>query len=510
MTTAEDELRSWYDAAPYASYAYPQCAPEQLAAVAALFGLAAPDLAGARVLELGCSSGGNLIPFALRQPGARVLGIDIADSHVAAGQRAISRLGLANAELRVGNLAELDPAALGEFDYVVCHGLYSWIPREVQDAMLALCGRVLAADGIAYVSYNTYPGWKSREMIRDAMLLHARGKTDAGERLGHARAMLGFLRQVAPRDGLMARVLEENIRILNGTGSDYLAHDYLEPFNLPAYFQDFVAHAGRHGLAYLAEAEPSRMDPANQGATIGQTLRASFGHDPVLMEQYLDFAVNRTFRQTLLVPQARAAAIRRERPRGALGGVHVAARLRPTDGPSRADGSAQTYANAAGASLSTPHLPVKLALDALAAAWPGTLSRERLIAGMGAAMPADAPVGAAVDELLDALVGRGLARMRLAPLEFAAPGAEFPAVDAGIRRAITALAGDDRFVANLWHESVELTPAARRHLPLFDGSRSRGELQALLAAGAEPVALDALLAFARDNALLATVAEPAA
>src|SRR5690606_26618326 len=111
------DVRAYYDDIPYASFAYPQCAPEQLAAVASLHGLSAPAPESARVLELGCSAGGNLLPVALRHPGAQVLGLDISGSHIARGQAQAQRLGLTNARLAEADLTTLDPATLGEFDY---------------------------------------------------------------------------------------------------------------------------------------------------------------------------------------------------------------------------------------------------------------------------------------------------------------------------------------------------------------------------------------------------------
>jgi SAM-dependent methyltransferase len=515
MAAATDEqVRAYYDAAPYGSYAYLQCAPEHIAAIAHVFGLAAPPVATARVLELGCSSGGNLLPFAVRQPGARVLGLDLSGSHIERGQQAISRMGLANAELRQANLAELDPASLGRFDYIICHGLYSWVPPNVQEAMLDVCGRALAPEGVVYVSYNTYPGWKSREVIRDAMLLHSRDKANVAERLAHARAMVGFLKKVAAPQSLLSHTVDENLRILSRTGDDYLAHDYLEPYNLPCYFEQFVARAGAHGLAYLAEAEPSRMLPGNFGPQVAAALSASFADDPVKGQQYLDFAVNRTFRQSLLVDAGRAAGAARGIVRAQLGSLHFAANLPCLGGSTRLDGSEQVYGPADGSGVSSSHAAVKLAVDALTRAWPGTLSREALLAEVGAKMPdagspPQATLEAPIDELLAYLAQRGLVRLREQPVPLAGAPGECPRLEAGARRQLDALAPGEHTVANLWHESVDVTPAERALLPLLDGQRNHTALlhafDNLPASVPRPagMTLDALLSGACAKGLLA-------
>lgn len=485
MSGTGADVRGYYDAIPYASFAYLQCAPEQLAAVAHLHGLAAPPVETARVLELGCSSGGNLVPVAVRHPGARVLGLDISGSHIARGQAQVARLGLANARLDEADLLALDPATLGEFDYVVCHGLYSWIPVAAQEAMFATIARVLAPEGVAYVSFNAYPGWKTREVVRDAMLLHAEGKS-AGERLAHARAMVGFLRHVAPPGGVMAKVVEETIGILNRTGDDYLAHDYLEIDNHPAYFRDFVAQAGRHGLAWLAEAEPSRSEPATYGPAVAQALAASFTDDRVRREQYLDFAVNRGFHQTLLVRAGRERGIPARIGRARLRDLHVAADLPCHDGSARMDASMQAFGPRQGVNLQSAHPAVKAAAVALTRAWPGTLSRDALVAAVAAALPTALALPAAtleqaIDELLDYLVTRGLARFRLAPLPLAGEPGPRPRLEPGARRQLAALADGERFLANAWHESVELTDEERALLPRLDGDHDHAALAAALA-----------------------------
>jgi 2-polyprenyl-3-methyl-5-hydroxy-6-metoxy-1,4-benzoquinol methylase len=117
-----------------------------------------------------CAAGGNLIPFAARHPEASALGVDLSTVQVSQGVAAIAHAGLSNVQLRAFNIADID-ASFGQFDYIVCHGVYSWVPGPVQDAILRICSENLAPNGVAYVSYNVYPGWKSREIVRDAMIL---------------------------------------------------------------------------------------------------------------------------------------------------------------------------------------------------------------------------------------------------------------------------------------------------------------------------------------------------
>jgi SAM-dependent methyltransferase len=186
--SAIDDVRVAYDEAPYESYAHPQSAPGQLAAIAWAFGLDPPDVPRSRVLEIGCAAAGNLIPFAAMHPLARMVGVDPSRVHIDQGRRRVHALGLDNIELIHGDIAHLDLAALGQFDFIICHGVYSWVPDEVQAAILAACGRLLSPVGVAYVGYNTYPGWKAKEIVRDAMLLSVDDTTTVDEKVRRAAA----------------------------------------------------------------------------------------------------------------------------------------------------------------------------------------------------------------------------------------------------------------------------------------------------------------------------------
>jgi SAM-dependent methyltransferase len=193
----EDErVRASYDRVPYPSVCHPEAQPDVLATLAFLYGMSPPPLASCRVLELGCASGANLIPAALRMPGARFLGIDLAPRQIEAGQRRIAALGLTNVELRTAHLRDVG-AELGTFDYVIAHGLFSWVSAPVQDEVLRVCGERLAPDGVAYVSYNTLPGWHADLKLREMLQYHNRGRTDPREITDRSLDLLGFLAEAA-------------------------------------------------------------------------------------------------------------------------------------------------------------------------------------------------------------------------------------------------------------------------------------------------------------------------
>lgn len=484
MTTEQDaldDLRASYDRTPYTSNSFPQSAPGHLAAVAHLFGLDTASVARARVLEIGCAAGGNLIPFAAVHPDARVVGVDLSEVQIDAGRVRARTLGLDNLQLVAGDLARMDLASMDPFDFVIAHGVYSWVPAEVQDALLAVIRRVLAPEGIAYVSYNTYPGWKTKEVVRDAMLLASGAFTTPEDRVREARGMADFLGAVVPADGVLSRVLELSREHALGFGDSYLLHDELETFNSPCYFYEMVGRADAHGLRYLAEAHPETMIPANFGQAVALRLEQKCHGDQVLIEQYLDFVLNRMFRETLLVHRERTPQIAYTVDRSRIRGLHVAAWAPPEDGEIRLDGSTQEFVGRAGATLATNDPGVKAAVDALCTRWPWTLSRDQLVTETRARLEfAGLPAAEDLDEHLDDLMGllilQGTADFRLEPV--AGPAV----LDDVARRSAEATSGDEHAVTfTPWHETLVLSEIDRVLFPLLDGTHDRAALVAALA-----------------------------
>src|SRR4029079_13501853 len=162
------DFQTSYDEVPYRSHPFAQTHPARLAPTAFLFGMKPAHTDHCRVLEIGCASGENLLPMANQFPDSEFVGIDLSAVQIAAAQSTVEALELNNVRLLHADLRSL-PDDLGMFDYVIAHGVYSWVSDETQHALLKLCGQRLRPHGVAYVSYNTYPGWHMRGMIRDMM-----------------------------------------------------------------------------------------------------------------------------------------------------------------------------------------------------------------------------------------------------------------------------------------------------------------------------------------------------
>ncbi len=265
----EPHMSDSYDDIPYQSIPFTDTQPENLAALARLFGLTTADPARARVLELGCASGGNLLPLAFYLPEGRYVGVELSARQVQDGRRLITELGLDNIRIEQADILTLDDTpdnTLGEFDYIIAHGVYSWVPPAVQARILDICARHLAPHGIAYISYNTWPGWHMRWTLRELLLRYTRDAVSPGERLARAlRLLQEFPAALAHSDTLPAQYLQGEIARLREAHPSYLYHEYLESIDQPQYVSEFIAAAESHGLQYVCDADLKGMFPSVLG-----------------------------------------------------------------------------------------------------------------------------------------------------------------------------------------------------------------------------------------------------
>lgn len=479
-----------YDAVPYPSGAFDQTHPRRLATVASLFGLSAPPIAAARVLELGCASGGNLLPMALELPGARFLGVDLSARQIAEGQRWIERLGLTNVRLAHGDILHLEQLAqlehlehLGPFDYIIAHGVFSWVPEPVQEKLLERCGALLAPDGVAYISYATYPGCHIRRVTRDLMRFHTRAipDTDPPARAAQARAVLGFAANAVPKaTALWSGLLQGELARILKLSDELLLHDDLSDLNEPIYFHEFIARASRHGLKYLGEALFSDMQDHLYRPEVRDMLRQS--GDRIVHEQYLDFLNCRAFRQTLLCREGTPLRltlgpedIMRYHVHGRGAPVSTAMDLRSEE-PAR-------FKNPAGVVVG---MGLPLAKAALVHLWeraPQPLPFEAVLAGARARLGREGE--ASREEALE--LGEALLAAYSGDMVELCREPPRPAWEPGERPAASPLARlqamEGTRVTSLLHQNVVLDePFAHAVVQLLDGTRDRAALIEALAA----------------------------
>jgi SAM-dependent methyltransferase len=497
-----------YERLAYPGYAYPATHPARLEAVASLFGLRPTPAARSRVLELGCGDGGNVLSLAQALPGASLVGIDAAASAVARGNELACAAGLQNVELRCMDIEALPESREleGSFDYILAHGVYSWIPPRVRTALLASVRRYLQPMGVAYVSYNAYPGSYLRDMARDILGYHVRDIEDPERKLAAAQELMQTIVAIE-EPSPYAQVLRQHMERMLRYSSALLFHDDLAEISTPFYFHEFMEHAGHHRLAFLSEADlfESQMRDVPDSA---ERLIAGLPDDVLVREQYLDFFKNRMFRQTLLCHEQ--APVSRALDESEIERFWISSTARSQEGESdlgeggrssgettvvrrdatpAAEPDAETFVCPEGFSMTTTEPLVIATMRALADAWPQSVDFPTLLATASTAAGPEAPRELVAARLCSVLLQAHLARI------VALQGCPPPLVNhAGERPTASPLARAQcaaglPAVSSLLHGNVRLEDDLEsKLLPLLDGSHEFSELAQALAAPAEDVA----------------------
>ena len=467
---ADDRVAASYDAVPYVGAPATTSHPIGLATIGTLLGMTPPPVERCRVLELGCADGANLIPIALTLPHAEVVGIDLSPRQIEDGRRTIAALGLTNVRLDVGSITDVD-AALGTFDYVVCHGVFSWVPRPVQEAIFAICARQLAPQGLAYVSFNVYPGWHRRGMVRDMMGWHVRRFTAPEEKVAQARALIEYLAGASPEpEGSHCRILTEELDVLRAMDDSYVFHEHLEDVNDPVWFADLAARARAHGLQYVAESTLAATAPGALPIARVDVL-SQLAADVVEFEQYFDFVRGRTFRRSVFCHAD--VALARPVDRTAVRWLLVASAAEATGPGSQLDTDAPAeFRTPGGRSITVGHPAAKAALVVLGERWPAALSFDAV--GRAAA----AKLGTrAIDD--DALATALVETHRLGAVDLmVAPGPVATALSDRPRASPLArlqVRASDR-VTSLRHKIVQVAGLDRAILPLLDGAHDHADV----------------------------------
>lgn len=287
-----------YNQFPYHDLVIPQTHPNRLAGVARLFGLSATSPSRARILELGCGTGLNILSIACSMPESSCLGVDYAEKQIEIAEMRRQDAGVGNVTFQALSVLDLGEK-YGKFDYIIAHGLFSWVSDEVREAVLRICKQNLAENGIAYVSYNVLPGGYARQIQREGMLFHTAQLTDNEEKVAEGIKFAKLMTAQASFQVHFGAGVHEVANKLDQHPGAYIFHEYFADENKSFYFSDFVNQAAARGLCYVADADFSSM----LGGKIEQGLRTNLFQsipDRVRREQYFDFLSPRSFRRTLL------------------------------------------------------------------------------------------------------------------------------------------------------------------------------------------------------------------
>lgn len=468
-----------YDRILYPDYLHAQTHPDRLATMAKFFGMKPKPVENCRVLELGCGTGSSLLSFAFDLPDSEFVGVDLSHRHIERGQAAVTEIGLKNLTLRQADLMDLSRAEYGEFDYIIAHGLYSWTPEAVRDRILRICRETLAEQGVAFVSYNAFPGCHFRQITRDLMMFHTKNLSEPVERVEQGLGILKFVAESISPDEVHYPVMRKELETLTKRKYENIFHDDLEKFSHPVYFHEFAAHARTHDLQFVTESEyftgKNVEFPKETHAAV-----SAIADDVIAYEQYFDFISFRRFRQTLLC--RKEIKISRQPDSQTLRGVRIVSNLRArSETPELANDKNEVFTGEKNQTIEINHRLTKAALVYLGRTRPRSKTFDEIVRASRRLLSEEAAADFAaaeqdeqiLTEILFQIFSSGMLQMRTREPDFTTQVGEKPVASPVARWQ----AANAHSISTLLCASVLIEDALGRKLvTLLDGTRDRERL----------------------------------
>lgn len=480
-----------YNEQQYESHAFTYSSPRHLRGAAHFYGLETVPLECARVLELGCAAGGNLLPFAVAYPQAHLVGVDLSAVQIQQGQQLVKELGLKNLDLQALSLMDIT-SGFGQFDYIIAHGVFSWVPVEVREAMLRIVHENLSPNGVAYISYNTYPGWKASDIVRDAMLLHKQVASNGAAAFGDVKKILDLFIDGSAGNHLLAPALKNAAQRVLAHSDYYVRHEYLEIINNPCYLLEFVELAKRYAVTHVGDADPYVEMAMVYGENVRQNHEDIAQNQPrELRQQYLDFAVGRSFRKSLLIHEKRSESVLDSPEQSNVVDMRWAAYYLPVESSEDIPAGYVRFENVGDRYITTKNKATIGLINAVTEAWPASLDIFQILGKVRPALPeqtedeAFKAILAALQELFRS--GHFHYTLEAGPYD----GYEYkqaqlkPKLIPGAAQILKARKENKQFgigLFNLWHAavSIHLQDAEYHLIPYMNGERTRTELRGIL------------------------------
>jgi len=362
-----------YDSVPYPSMVFPHIRPDQIGAISSLHGVRPDSIEDCRVLELGCGDGTNLLSIAYTMPESHCVGFDLSAPRIQEAKNNAGAIGIANAEFHHLDLLDYEPDKFGEFDFIIAHGVYSWVPEPVREKILWIYEQSLKPNGVGFISYNLYPGWHLREMVREAMRFQTELIDDPQSKVANALRFVEFLKETSKPGSLYRSLLEEQFTYLGKQAPESIFHDDLAAINQPFYFRQFVEQVENAGLQFISELEPMSMF-TDDLPSFAQEALEKLWDDPKRREQYLDFIRGRLFRSTLLCRRNRSGQWSYRALPKAIESLFFATKSLPSEPLSSLTDGSEVAFSAEERHFETDHPLVKSLLGLLGSHWPRRFS----------------------------------------------------------------------------------------------------------------------------------------
>lgn len=209
-----------------------------------------------RYLDLGCGQGVSLIHMAALHPDAQFVGVDFIPEHIAHGRDLAKRAGIQNILFIEGDFAELAKEAhlLGEFDYVIAHGITTWVSPEVREALFKLSSSTLKPGGLMYNGYNTYPGWLEMAPFQHLVSLFT-NKSNGKNSIQLAKKFFKAMHDAKSPIYEHFPKLSDRLDKLDDLNLSYLMQEYNNKYWAPVYSDQMLSTARNYKLNYVGSVD---------------------------------------------------------------------------------------------------------------------------------------------------------------------------------------------------------------------------------------------------------------
>ena len=453
---------SSYDHVLYPAHAYKETHPDHLAAIALLHGLRTPDVRKCRVLEIGCGDGSNLIPMAVGLPGSSFIGVELAGQPVETATRTIEACGLTNVRVQRMNLMDVTKD-FGMFDYILAHGVYSWVPKDVRNHLLRVCSQNLNPDGVAFISYNTFPAGHLRQACREMIRFHLGSEFQATTNVEQGKAFLKMMVDAVEGENLWSAILQSESQRFSKRDDRVTYHDEFGPSYAPVYFYDFVCEAKCEGLQFVSEAQTKDALHPSVSPNVLKSIEKLAGGDPIRFEQYLDLFSFNGFRGSMLTKSD--VLVERGNPAKHISYLNLASPL--TKVQTHKDGSVEFKNRRGPGTISTNDAGLIAALRCLEEKWPQSVKYELLLKSASLQNPTSVESDTFAKGMLE-LAANSLVDLRSQPLLLPNTVSPMPTASSLVRLQ----AAQGKLLTTLIHSHVEISDVpVRRVLQLLDGTR---------------------------------------
>ena len=279
---------------------YREITPVWLTTASLMLGHRSPDLAKPfSYADIGCGHGFTALVVAATCPHADVWGFDFNPAHIEFANRLADQAGLRNVRFVESSFAELTRRVLSDFDFMVAHGVLSWISPKNRRFVLSTVAKRLKPGGLVYLSYNVTTGWAAMMPLRRLMrmlTLASQERTDIA-----VSGVLDFVNRLKDAGALFFPAhphLEKWLADMRKLDARYIAHEYLNEDWHPLSFADIASEMHEAKCDYIGSA--TLAENINTAAVPpGVSLLLAETRDPVLRETLRDIGCAQSFRRDL-------------------------------------------------------------------------------------------------------------------------------------------------------------------------------------------------------------------